>query len=212
MEFGRAITFPFDDDEWPIKVIIGTLLSFVPFFGPGYQVRVARNMIRGSSKPLPENNELGQVFVDGVMATLAAIIYFLPLIIVGCLLVFPAALSGQDNFFAFLFCLALACMCGVALLYGIPAGGMYVMGVIRYAETGNFSSFLQFGALWRDLTRNLGLVVTMILYVIILVVIGMFVSPIAAVTVVGAPLLGFWYQLATGHLIGQVGLQMAQDE
>lgn len=208
MNFGRAITFPFDDDEWPVKAIVGTLLSFIPFFAPGYQVRVARNMIRGRSRPLPTTDELGQVFIDGLMAGLAALIYFLPLIIVGCLLVFPAMLSGQDDVFALMFCASMACVFTISLLYAIPVGGIYVMGMIRYAETGNFSSFMQFGALWRDLMNNLSLMVTLLFYEAVLVVIVMFVSPIVALTIIGAPLLAFWYYIATGHLVGQVGLEI----
>jgi hypothetical protein len=82
------------------------------------------------------------------------------------------------------------------------------MGVVRYAETGNFSAFMQFGALWRDLMNNLSLMLTLLFYVVVLVVVALLVSPIAAPTVVGLPLLVFWYHIATGHLIGQVGLQI----
>jgi hypothetical protein len=208
MDFGRAITFPFEDHEWPVKVIVGALLSLIPFFAPGYLVRVTRNMIRGRSHPLPTTDELGQVFIDGLMAGLAALIYFLPLIIIGCLLVFPAMLSGQDDVFAVMFCASMVCVLSMALLYAIPVSGLYVMGVIRYAETGNFSAFMQFGALWRDLMDNLSLMITLLFYVVVLVAVTLFVSPILAPTIVGAPLLVFWYHVATGHLIGQVGLQL----
>lgn len=208
MDFGRSISFPFEDSEWPVKAIVGAILSLIPFFAPGYQVRVTRNVIRDRSHPLPNTNELGQVFVDGLMAGLAALIYFLPLIIIGCLLVFPAMLAGQDDVFALMFCVSMTCVIVMALLYAIPVGGMYVMGVIRYAETGNFSAFMQFGALWRDLMNNLSLMLTLLFYVAVLIVITALISPIAAPTVIGAPLLIFWYHIATGHLVGQVGLQI----
>ncbi len=208
MDFGRSISFPFEDSEWPVKAIVGAILSLIPFFAPGYQVRVTRNVIRDRSHPLPNTNELGQVFVDGLMAGLAALIYFLPLIIIGCLLVFPAMLAGQDDVFALMFCVSMTCVIVMVLLYAIPVGGMYVMGVIRYAETGNFSAFMQFGALWRDLMNNLSLMLTLLFYVAVLIVITALISPIAAPTVIGAPLLIFWYHIATGHLVGQVGLQI----
>jgi hypothetical protein len=208
MDFGRSITFPFEDNEWPVKVLIGSLLSLIPFFAPGYQVRITRNVIRDRSRPLPPPDELGQVFVDGLMAGLAALIYFLPLIIIGCLLVFPAVLAGQDDVFALMFCASMTCVFVMSLLYAIPVGGMYIMGVVRYAETGNFSAFMQFGALWHDLMNNLSLMLTLLFYVVVLVVVALLVSPIAAPTVVGVPLLVFWYHIATGHLIGQVGLQI----
>jgi hypothetical protein len=212
MDFVRAISFPFDDDEWPVKFIVGTLLSFIPFFGQGYQVRVARNMIRGERNPLPSTDELGQVFIDGLMAFIAGFIYFLPMILVACVLLFPALLAGNNSGGTLLLCTCGACVVLLALLYTIPAFALYWTGVIRYAETGNFSSFMQFGALWQDVTANFGLLFTTWLYAMALGLLGALVSPIAAVTVVGLPLVGFYYQVASGHLIGQAGIMMTRGE
>jgi hypothetical protein len=212
MDFVRAISFPFDDDEWPVKFIVGTLLSFIPFFGQGYQVRVARNMIRGERNPLPSTDELGQVFIDGLMAVIAGFIYFLPMILVACVVLFPALLAGNNSAGTLLLCTCGACVVLLALLYSIPAFALYWTGVIRYAETGNFSSFMQFGALWRDVTANFGLLFTTWLYAMALGLLGALVSPIAAVTVVGLPLVGFYYQVASGHLIGQAGIMMTRGE
>ena len=96
MDFGRALSFPFDDEEWPVKVILGTLLSLVPFFAQGYQVRVARNVVRGQKRPLPSADRLGEVFVDGVIMVAAAFVYFLPLLLIGCVIALPAAVSNDD--------------------------------------------------------------------------------------------------------------------
>ncbi|MBI5957960.1 MAG: DUF4013 domain-containing protein [Chloroflexi bacterium] len=208
MDFGRAISFPFDDDEWPIKFILGTLLTFIPFFAPGYQVRVARNLIRGKSRPIPETDELGQVFVDGVMATLAGMLYFLPLILVFCLLFFPAMLAGQDDIFALMFCGSMCCMSVFMLLYTVPAMALYSLAIIRYAETGDFSAFVQFGALWSDMTGNAGLLLKLWLYVVGMGLLASVISPFAAATVVGVPLLIFWYHISSGFLIGQAGLEL----
>jgi hypothetical protein len=210
MDFMRAVSFPYDDDEWPVKFIVGTLLSLIPFFGPGYQVRVARRMIRGERNPLPRTDELGQVFVDGLMAVIAGFVYFLPMILVACVLLFPALVTGNSSTGTLLLCVCGGCVLLLALLYTIPAFGLYWTGVIRYAETGNFSSFMQFGALWRDMMANFSLLFTTWLYAMALGLLGALVSPIAAVTIVGIPLLVFYYQVATGHLIGQAGLMMTR--
>jgi hypothetical protein len=206
MDFGRAITFPFDDDQWPVKFILGTLLTFVPFFAPGYQVRITRSLIRGKTRPLPDTDELGQVFIDGVMASLAMLLYFLPVILVVCVLMFPAMLSGSDDIFALMFCGSMCCMSFFLLLYTLPALALYSLAIIRYAETGNFSAFIQFGALWRDMTGNFGLLLRLWLYVLGMVVLVSVISPFAAATILGVPLLLFWYHISSGHLIGQAGL------
>ena len=202
MDFGRALSFPFDDEDWIVKTIVGTLLSFIPFFAVGYQVRVIRNVMRGKTRPLPGLDDIGEVFVDGLMAIIAALIYFLPIILVACLFVVPAAISGSDTV---IFC-AFCCFAMLALLYTIPALALYWMGMIRYGETGNFSEYLRIGALWADVRNNFSDLFMLWLYTMGLCLLTALISPILGITVIGVPLLGFYYQVATGHLIGQTGL------
>ncbi len=212
MDVMRALKFPFDDDDWLMKIIIGTLLSFIPFFALGYQVRVARNVMRGKRRILPDNNELGQVFTDGLMATIAALIYFLPLILVVCVFLVPAVAVGDNDLGFMLMCFTLACVFVLGLLYTIPASGLYWMGVIRYAETGDFMEFFRLSALWGDLWLYMGMLLTLWVYSLVLGLVFAFIAPVVAITVIGAPLLGFYHQLATGHLIGQTGREIISQE
>ena len=57
MDITRALSFPFDDEDWIVKFAVGSLMSlvgvFLPFILLGYQVNVARNVIRGKKRPLP---------------------------------------------------------------------------------------------------------------------------------------------------------------
>jgi len=206
VDFVRAIRFPFDDEDWPIKIVVGTLLSFIPFFAQGYQVRVARNVIRGERRPLPGTDRLGQIFTDGVMATLALFIYFLPAALLTCLLLTPAMFTGEDELGGLLVCLSSICVVGFMVLYAIPATGMYTMGVIRYVETGNFSEFMRFGALWTEVRDNLSLLIMLLLYFVAL---GVVVS-VMGFTVILLPFLGFLYEVSSGHLIGQAGLEISR--
>lgn len=213
MDIVRAIKFPLDDRDWLVKVLIGTALStIIPFFAVGYQVRVARRLIRDARDPLPPNNEIGQTLVDGLMATLALLIYFLPIILIVCLFAVPSLAIGDNDIGFFLACVSMACVILFALLYAIPAGGMYWMGVIRYAETGDFMEFFRIMALWGDMMLYFRRVMSLWLYSVVLGLIGAFLSPIVLITVIGVPLLGFWYQIATGHLIGQAGLEILREE
>ncbi len=205
MDFGRALSFPFDDEEWPLKFIIGTLLSIVPFFAQGYQVQVARNVVRGSKRPLPAHNQLGQVFADGVVVVAAGVVYFLPLLVLGCIIVVPAILAGDSDLGFLLTCSATCCLFFLAFAYAIPAMMLVFMGIIRYAETGNYGEYFRLGSLVRDVRQNAGLLATLWLYTFLLAVLAAIIAPFVAVFVVGAPLLGFYYHIATGHLIGQAG-------
>src|SRR5690606_6989920 len=110
----------------------------------GYQVAVARNVIRGSARPLPGSDSLGQVFSDGVMAALAGLLYVLPTVPLWCVMALLSGIadgSGTGDF-------AMACVSvGAALLaivYGIPAAAMYWVGVMHYTQSGDFSEFTRF--------------------------------------------------------------------
>ncbi|MBP8974850.1 MAG: DUF4013 domain-containing protein [Anaerolineae bacterium] len=205
MDFGRALSFPFDDEEWPVKVILGTLLSLVPFFAQGYQVRVARGVVRGEKHPLPASQRLGEVFVDGVVLAAATFVYFLPLVLIGCLIALPALLTDGSALSG----LMVPCVsCGVvlaALLYAIPALMLTYMGMIRYAETGNFSEYFHIGALIRDTRQNASLLVVLVMYVFLFGLLAALVAPFVAVLIVGVPLVNFYFHVASGHLIGQTG-------
>ena len=72
LDFARAFRFVLDDPDWIKKVLIGgafTLLA-VPLVGApfvmGYWVRLLRNVARGEVRPLPEWEDLGGLFGDGL--------------------------------------------------------------------------------------------------------------------------------------------------
>lgn len=212
MDLVRALKFPFEDEEWPVKIAIGSLVTLIPVVGwiggLGYQVSVARNVIRGSARPLPGPDDLGQVFTDGAMAGLAGLMIALPLVPVWGVMALLAGIadgSGAGD-------LALACLSvGAAVLsivYGIPAAAMYWIGVMRYTQSGNFSEFTQFGALFREARAHLGTLTTVFLYYLLLSLILAVVSPLAVITCVGIFVLAFYSQITSGHLIGQAGREI----
>ncbi len=212
MDVVRAVQFPLNDQDWPSKVILGTLLSIIPFVGPGYQVHIARNVIQGKPHPLPGSDELGQVFTDGIMATIAGLIYSLPALILSCILFFPVSASNSDTGFV-VFCLLCFCLLLPLLVCVVLAGAFYWTGMLRYAGSGNFSSFLEFGALWREMRAHFDILLMLLVYVVALAFAALFVAPFLAATIIGIlllPVLGFWFQIAVGHLVGQAGIEMAQ--
>ncbi len=212
MDFVRAMSFPFDDDDWIVKILIGTLLTLVgfvlPFIPLGYQINVARRVMRRSNRPLPGGDEIGQVIADGLMGFIGGLIYALPAILLACLIVIPGSILGNSDVGGLLLACLTVCVSGFMILYGIVAGGMYWMGVIRYAETGNFSEFMRFGALWQDVRDNVGTLLMLLVYGIVVSLIMSVVIPIAALTCIGLPAAIFYTQVVTGHLVGQAGLEI----
>jgi hypothetical protein len=81
VDIGRAFRFVFDDPEWVKKVLIGGAFvlasSFIIgiFFIAGYWVRLIRNVAAGSARPLPEWDDLGAIFSDGLTAVGVAFVH-----------------------------------------------------------------------------------------------------------------------------------------
>jgi len=212
MDLVRALKFAFEDEEWPVKIAIGSLVTLIPVVGwiggLGYQVSVARNVIRGSARPLPGSDGLGQVFIDGAIAGLAGLLYALPLALFWSVMALLGGLAGGSGEGDF----ALACLSvGAAVLsivYGIPAVAMYWVGIMRYTQSGDFSEFTRFGALFREARAHLGTLATVFLYSLLLSLILAVISPLAVITCVGVFVLAFYSQIASGHLIGQAGREI----
>lgn len=72
LDFGRAFQYFFEDPDWVKKLLIGGLFQIlamllvgVPFL-IGYFLRIVRNVARGEARPLPEWDDLGALFTEGL--------------------------------------------------------------------------------------------------------------------------------------------------
>ena len=125
MDLVRALKFPLDDEDWPVKIAIGSLVTLIPVVGwigsLGYQVSVARNVIRGSARPLPGSDDLGQIFSDGVMAGIAALLYAIPMIPFWCMMALLSGIADGSSAGDFaLACLSVGAVV-LSIVYSIPA-------------------------------------------------------------------------------------------
>ncbi|NLE52633.1 MAG: DUF4013 domain-containing protein [Chloroflexi bacterium] len=214
MDLVRALKFPLDDEDWPVKIAIGSLVTLIPVVGwigsLGYQVSVARNVIRGSARPLPGSDDLGQIFSDGVMAGIAALLYAIPMIPFWCMMALLSGIADGSSAGDFaLACLSVGAVV-LSIVYSIPAAAMYWIGVMNYTQTGNFSEFTQFGALFREARAHIGTLVMLFLYNFLVGLILAVISPLAVITCVGIFVLAFYSQIASGHLIGQAGREIVR--
>src|SRR5512139_3236500 len=64
-------------------------------------VGLIRNVMNGSPEPLPNWDDIGKKFMDGLILTLAGFVYALPMLIVICLplsvMVVPAIMSSNPD-------------------------------------------------------------------------------------------------------------------
>jgi hypothetical protein len=106
VDFGRSFTFVTEDPEWVKKIVIGgvftlacALLVGVPFV-LGYFSRTLRNVVAGEPRPMPEWDDLGGIFNEGLRLTAVYLLYALAVVAVvaalGCVVMLPVmALSGH---------------------------------------------------------------------------------------------------------------------
>jgi hypothetical protein len=201
-DFGRALTYMFEEEDWVTKFLIAAgmvLLSFliVPFFFlQGYVIEIIRR-VSGRRKPyLPAWDNWGQYLSEGFMAALALFVYSLPTVLLACCMgISIAAMTDpQTGEMTGGAALLMCCTIFLILLIQIPIYLVYYAGLMRYAQTRQFNSFFQFGQLWRYVRANLGLYGYALLTIILASFVGSFI-----------PVLGqAWAFFVTGHALGQI--------
>jgi hypothetical protein len=223
MDIGKAFTFVTEDERWVSKIGIGALISFLSFLIIpipllwGYLVGVARNVKDGVPDPMPEWDDWGKLFMDGLSIIGAQLVYTLPFWFLTCIAGVGAvgfgsltetsedlATAGLLSTFGFAICLTL--LWAIALLFISPAI------VIQYVKTGDFGSLFHFGEIFSIAKRN---IVNILLITITLIaaslVVGIVFSIIGIIPCIGQ-IIGFilglavgpYFLVVTGHLYGQI--------
>jgi len=78
IDLEKALKFPTTDREWKQKVLIGGVLNILPvinFFPLGYAYGIFRRTLRRQEISLPEWENWGDLFVQGLMVFLICLIY-----------------------------------------------------------------------------------------------------------------------------------------
>jgi hypothetical protein len=100
IDLGRAFRFVPEDPGWIKKILIGgvfTLLAGVlvgGFFVMGYAVRLLRRAAAGDPRPLPEWDDLGGIFSEGLRGLAIYLVYVLPVAIVPMAFAVAIAVAG----------------------------------------------------------------------------------------------------------------------
>ncbi len=103
-DFARPFTFTFEDPRWVQKILLGGLFMLASvfiigaFFVYGYMARLVRNVIGGVTHPLPEWDDLGEYFSEGLRIFCVVLIYCLPILALVLIFMVPSIVAqASDN-------------------------------------------------------------------------------------------------------------------
>jgi hypothetical protein len=169
----QLFRFPFDDERWKSKFLVGGLLGLGgvslwiitwPLLFPlwGYSVRIMRRAIKGEPLALPEWDNWGQLFGDGLRFWLVGFVYGLPTWLLACCAygawfgaIFAMAAAGEEppELLGLLGVFAAQgvgmVLLGITFLVSLFLSFLAMVGVTRMVALGSLESAFQFGEVWR---------------------------------------------------------------
>jgi hypothetical protein len=221
MDIGKAFTFVFEDEDWVVKIVIaaavllagivvGSLCFWIVFIPTilafalpaGYAVEITRRVIGGRQDALPEWDEWGELFIDGIKVILIGIVYYLPQIVISAILGPIIGFVGdQASGLGALFGSLLGCF---NLLWFIFASLVLPAAIAFYADRGQLSDAFRFGEILGFVRDNL---TTYVITAVMSWVAGVVGALGILVCGVGALVTGPYAWMVTGHLYGQAYLE-----
>jgi hypothetical protein len=194
----QALTFPFHDERWVKKILIGALFALGPiiivgiFFLIGYLIEVARRVAADSKEPLPEwGGNYGTYFKQGFPAAWGVLIWLVPIQLVW---VGAALLGGASS-------IAVQLVLGLTMLVTVNLYAAVVMPSVigRYMATTRFGSMFELDAIVRSIRRiGNNFVAVWIVHLAVLALTFVSIWAIVAIVFTTA-----YAAMAFGHVYGQ---------
>jgi hypothetical protein len=216
MEIGKAFTFVTEDENWIKKLAIGAVFVLVPFLillVIGYQIAVIRNVIDDKERPLPEWEDFGQLFIDGIIMAVTVLVYALPVILLslcGVLIsIGTADASGNLSGGGIAGIVVFSCL---IFLFAIALAFITPALFIQYARTGEFGPMFKIGEVVAIARENLVDILIVLVVVLVAQLVVSLVGSISVITICGPLIVSTagtaWIMFAQGHLYGQIGRRM----
>lgn len=201
VDFGKAFTYIFDDENWFDKVIVPILVGLVPIIGQmalmGYILRTIKNVAEGVAEPLP-TFEFGEDLGRGFRYFLVGFVYALPIVILAALVFIPVRISETSSW-------VLPTLIGI-LLGGLALIYTFLLVILQPIMTANFAVKDTFASAFefKEFFRRFGNNITAWLLVIAGLIIAGFIAPLGSIFFfIGAFITGAYTQFMVAHLEGQ---------
>ena len=204
MDFGKAFTFVFEDEDWVKKIALGGLLSLIPVIGIflviGYGLEVTKRVIKGDAEVLPDWSDFGGYLTKGFLVFLIVFVYMLPVFLIQACTSIPFLFDKPDDTLTAIFTIVTICFGCFTFLYSLAAYLVLPAAVGRYAATGELGEAFKLGAIFGMVKDNLGT------YGMVLLggIIASLVASLGSIACVIGVLFTMVYSMAVnGHLWGQ---------
>ena len=207
-DIAKPFQYVFEDPDWVQKILIGGLFYLAGFliigwfFIFGYVARTARNVIAGVERPLPEWQELGEFFNEGLRLFGVMLVYILPIIVLVFAIMIPAGLLGAIdneglNALGGTFAGCISCLfvpLSLLVTFFLPASLLFA------AVEQRFGAAFEFGRIWPFIKQNIGnYLLAIVVYLIARFIAGFGIMLLC----IGVIFTGFWSFLIRAHGFAQ---------
>jgi len=216
VDFGRSLGFVLEDPQWIKKMLLGGLMCLLSIlfvgtiFIGGYFLRTIRRAARGEARPLPDWEDWGGLFVDGLVAFGVCLVHvfalLLPLIAgLGCLFGVAAAGvgSGEKGGNA----LGAVAGIGILALYAVVLLLALLLAVYLPAVLTRVAILGRFGVVF-EVRENIGLIRRNLgeyLLALVIYLVANFISQFGVILLcVGIFPLTFWSYCVLAYPLGQI--------
>jgi hypothetical protein len=216
-DFAKPFTYVFEDPDWLKKIAIGGLFYLAGFlivgwfFIFGYMARTTRNIIAGHPRPLPEWEDLGAFFNEGLRLFGVALVMILPVIALAFAIFIPAGiLSSVDNEGIAALGSGMAGCISCLIVPIVLVVSFFMPGCLLFAAVEQrFGAAFEFARIWAFIKLNIGnYLLAFIVYLIARTLAGFGVMLLC----IGVIFTGFWAFLITSHAFAQVYRLATQKE
>lgn len=212
MDVGKSFTYMFEDKDWIAKIAIGGLVTFLCIFLIpipllyGYILALIKRVHDGETTPLPEWNNIGDMFVKGLYAIVGGLIWAAPVLILACCTaltigVMGAAQNSDSNAMTSIGGLLLTCLNCLIIIVAIAISLFIYAPITNFAINNQLNTFWDFRGAWNFIKANPSNYIIAFLLALVANFIGGFGTILCFI---GVFFTSFWAMLVMGHLFGQV--------
>ena len=202
MDYGKSFSYVFEDEQWLTKFLIGAVVSLIPivnFATYGYVLEVLKNVRDGRERPLPEWDDFGGLFMNGLKFILGTLVYALPVIFVSFFTIPFTIIAGEDP--GALYGIGMVAVSCLVLLLALVPVALTPALMVQFAINDQISDMFKLSAMWDMIKADFGTYIIILLFLAFVLTI---VGGIGFIACFIGVIFTTWYAyLVAGHITGQ---------